>query len=222
MVAVAAIGFAYSTGLDVKGTLITAAGAFLMCAAVIAIEIPLLHGSSRKMKILIDDDRIVKKCGQREQGVSWQDIVKVKLGKSPRGSVELIRLYYKKKEMMYLHGFNEMETIANLISQKISDKVLVKSKRGIIYTRDPLLAIVIGAVIITVLLITASMSNKAMNVLAILAISGLGCIGCWLLIFRPFTKYNLNTRWFEIILAAMAIILGIAGLIVFTHSGGLP
>lgn len=212
-------GFAlFIADYKVSKVLIPLGVTFLIMMTILAIEIPLMNRSSRKMKVIIYEDEIIKQCGKSQQTISWDNIIKVKLVENPKGSLVRIRLYQKNNKAIYLFGFNEMGTIANLIKGRISNNVLVETKRHRLDWETPIISIISAAVTIIVMTIIASKGTKAMN---IFAISAALCVGSWLLIYRPLTKFNLRNKWFEIISAVFMIIIGIYGFIVFLLTGKL-
>jgi hypothetical protein len=112
-----------------------------------------------------------------------------------------------------------MEKIAYLIKEKISDNVLVQTKRYRLDWENPIVAIITCVATMVVMGFIASKGSKAMDIFAILFAL---CVGSWLLIYRPLTKADLRSKWFEIISAVFFIIMGIYGFIVFLFTGKLP
>ncbi|MBC8472502.1 MAG: hypothetical protein H8D56_23820, partial [Planctomycetes bacterium] len=164
------------------------------------------------MKVLINEDRIIKQCGKRHQTVLWDNIIKIKLIENPDGGLVSIRLYRKNEKVIYLGGFNEMEKIAHLIREKISDNVLVQTKRYRLAYDNPIVPIISGSVTMVIMCLIASGGNKAMDIFTILFAL---CVGSGLLIYRPLTKFSLSSKWSEIICAVLLIILSIYGFIRF-------
>ena len=214
-----AAGFALSIADYKVKILIPLSAIFLIMTAILIIEILLMNRSSRKMKMLIYEDKIIKQCGKHHQIVLWDEIIKIKLNENPEGSIVWIRLYRKKGRVIYLNDFDEMEKIANLIKGKISNKVLVQTKHHTINWDNPFVLIIIS---ISTMVITGFIISRGAKALDIFAILLALCAGFLLLIYRPLTKANLSMKWFEIIGALYLIIMGIYGLIVFLSTGKLP
>jgi hypothetical protein len=191
---------------------------FLILTAILAIEILLINRSLRKMKVLIREDKIIKQCGKHQQTVLWDNIIKIKLNENPEGSIVWIRLYRKNGRVIYLNGFDEMEKIANLIKGKISDNVLVQTKRYRLDWENPIVLIIICIATIVMIGFITSRGAKAMDIFVILFAL---CVGFLLLIYRPITKADLSMKWFEIICAVLLIIIGIYGFIISLFTGKL-
>ena len=215
-----AAGFAlFIFDLKVSTVIIPLGVRFLIITAILAIEILLMNRSSRKMKVLIYEDKIIKQCGKHHQIVLWDNIIKIKLNENPEGSIVWIRLYRKNGRVIYINGFDEMEKIANLIKGKISDNVLVQTKRYRLDWENPIVLMIICIATIVITGFIISRGAKALDIFAILSAL---CVGFLLLIYRPITKADLSMKWFEIIGALYLIIMGIYGLIVFLSTGMLP
>ena len=183
---------------------------FLIMASILAIERFLIDRSLRKMKVLIYEDKIIKQCGKRQQTIFWDNIIKIKLNESQEGSDVWIRLYQKNERVVYLSGFDEMDKMARLLRENISDEVLVQTKRYRLNPGSPIVTITTCIATIVVIGIIASCGPKVMDIFATLF--GL-IVGCVLLIFRPLTKADINFKWFEIIGALFLIIISICGFI---------
>ena len=215
-----AAGFAlFISDYKVSKALITLVVPFLIMTAILAIEIPLINRSLRKMKVLIYEDEIIKQCGKYQQTVLWDEILKIKLTETPEGSLVRIQLFRKNEKAIYLSGFNEMEKIAHLIKEKISDNVLVQTKRYRLDPDNPIVPIITCVATMVIMGIIASKGAKAMDIFAMLFAL---CAGFLLLIYRPITKADLSMKWLEIIFAVLLIIIGIYGFIVFLFAGKLP
>ena len=52
--------------LNVKAALVAAGICLLNVAVIMAIEIPLINWRLRRLKVFIDEDKIVKQCGKRQ------------------------------------------------------------------------------------------------------------------------------------------------------------
>ena len=214
------VGFTlFITDYKVNKVLIPLGVTFLIMGAIVAIEIPLMNRSSRRMKVLLYDNEIIKQCGKNQQKVLWDNIIKMKLIENTKGGITCIRLYQKNKKTIQLFGFNGMENIADLIRQRISDNVLVETKRYRLDWENPIIPIMTGIATMIILCIVASGGAKAMDIFVIVFSLFVGIL---LLVCRPLTKFNLSIRWFEIIGAVFLIIMGIYGFVVFIITGKLP
>ena len=162
------------------------------------------------MKVFIYEDKIVKQCGKRHQTIFLDNIIKIKLNESHEGSDVWIRLYQKNERVIYLNGFDEMDKMARLIREKISDKVLVQTKRYRLDPGSPIVLMIICIASIVVIGIIAYCGPKAMDIFATLFAF---CVGAMFLICRPLTKSNISYKWLEIIMALFMILLGIYGFI---------
>ena len=176
------------------------------------IGIFLITRSSIKMKVLIYEDKIIKQCGKYQQTALWDNINKIKLTENPEGSVFNIRLYQKDEKAIDLGCFDEMDKMARLIRNKISDNVLVQMKRYRKNCGDIIIPIMTCIIPLVFVYIIASMGTKAMDICTILFPL---IISSGILIFRPLTEFNLKFKWFEIIFAALLIILVIYYFIVY-------
>jgi len=67
------------------------------------------------MKVLIDEDKLVKQLGKKQQSILWGDIARVRLREDVNGTLLNIKVYGKRRTKLFLWGFNEMEEIARLI-----------------------------------------------------------------------------------------------------------
>lgn len=215
-----ALGFAlFISDFDVSAALPAVGVPCLIMASILAIEKFLIDRSLHKMKVLIYEDKIIKQCGKQHQTILWDNIIKIKLNENPEGNIVWIRLYQTNERVIYLNGFDEMEKIVHLIREKISDNVLVQTKRYRLDPGSPIVPVIIGVSIMIIMCIVASGGTKAINIFAILFTL---CVGFLFLICRPLTKSNLSYKWLEIILAVFLIIMGICRFIVFLFTGGLP
>ncbi|MHC4171408.1 MAG: hypothetical protein ACYST5_00495 [Planctomycetota bacterium] len=212
-------GFALSIADYKVKVLIPLSVILLIMTAILVIEKLLIDRSLRKMKVLIYEDKIIKQCGKHHQIVLWNNIIKIKLNENPEGSIVWIRLYRKNERVIYLNGFDEMEKIANLIKGKISDNVLVQTKRQRLDWENPIVSIITVIATMAIMGIVTAGGIKTMNISATLFAL---CVGSMLLIFRPLTKANLSMKWVEIIVALFMIITGIYGFIVSLFAGKFP
>lgn len=193
----------------------------LILGTISAIEIPLLNRRMRKLKVLIDEDRLIIQCGKKQQIFLWKDITRIKVVEKRNGVITQIKIYPKKAIMAtYIHGFQEMENIANLIRERTSDTVLHQDKRWKLDWQNPYVGILVGGLpTMVVIIIIASMGSKAMDIFAIV-VALLG--GLCLLIIRPLTKLNVFSKWVELILGTYLLVLGIYASIYYFLFGKMP
>jgi len=192
---------------DVKEASIVACGALLLSGPGLVIGTRRANRSLRRMRVLSDEDKIVKQCGKSQQLISWDNIIKVKVIENPKGDVEKIRLYTKNKREMWLAGFEEMRGIASLIKKKISGNILVETKQGSKFdSGNPIFAAIVFTGWMFFLCLIASIGIEAFEMFMILFIL---CAGTWMLIFRPLTKFNASDKWFEITSSVSLIFCGI-------------
>jgi hypothetical protein len=189
-----------------------------MSGIVLVIATDRTSRSLRKTKVLIEEDRLVRQCGKRQQVILWDKITKVEMRESPKGDVEGIGLHQKHKREVRLAGFNEMGEIARLINGKISDSVLVETKRSKFDSTSPVPATI---VIIGVMIVSCILAYVGIEVIKMFAIFFCLCTGAWLLIYRPLGKVNIGDKWFEITCGMLLISLGVLYFIILVVGGKL-
>ncbi|UCC97982.1 MAG: hypothetical protein JSW66_19305 [Phycisphaerales bacterium] len=207
----------FNIGLSLKAAGIS----FCWIGVLLAIEIPLLNWKQRRLKVLVYEDRLVRKCGKKEQMLFWKDITRIKTVEKKKGGLFYISLYRKRPRMaMSLHGFTEMEDLANLIKERASEGVSLQEKRCKLDGQRPFAA---GPIVLiptlVVMCVIASMGSKAMD---IFFVSFSLLAGLCLLIFRPLTKFDFSLKWIELILAVVLLILGARALDCFLSIGWIP
>ena len=184
----------------------------LLIAFVLGIELPLMFRVFRQGKVLIDEEKLIKQCGSKQESLFWGDIAKIRLQKDVNGSLLRIKVYGKHGKMLFLGGFNEMEKIAALTREKVPNEVLFQERQ---YSSDwlhPAYGVATGVVSIPFMGLIFWLTGDAV---AIYSFSLSLAVGSILLILRPLTKENLSFKWFEIITAAVLMILGISACIVY-------
>ena len=193
----------------------------LIFGVIMAIEMPLINWRLRKLKLFIDEDKIVKQCGRKQQIYLWKDIAKIKTVENKNGGVAQIKIYPKEHKMaMYLHGFGQMQTIANLVKERTFDSALHQEKRYKLDWQNPFVSLLVAGVpTMVIMFVIASMGNKAMDIFAIVCSLS---VGFGLLMFRPMTKFDVCNKWVESVLGIILIVLGIYGLICFLFAGKIP
>jgi hypothetical protein len=211
----------YLSNFQIIKALFVAGYALLITGIMMAIEIPLLNRSMRKRKVLIDEDRLIIQCGKKQQIFPWKDITRIKTVEKKNGVITQIKIYPKRAIMAtYIHGFEEMENMANLIRERTSDIILHEEKRLKLDWQNPYIGILLaGLPTMVVMFIIASMGSKAMDIFAIVfALLG----GLCLLIIRPLTKLNVFGKWVELFFAIILLGLGIYALIYYFLFGKMP
>lgn len=184
----------------------------LLTAFVLCIELPLMFRVFRKGKVLIDEEKLIKQCGSKQESFFWGDIGKIRLQKDVNGSLLRIKVYGKHGKMIFLGGFNEMEKIAALTREKVSDDVLFQESQYSLNWLHPAYGVATGVIAIAFMALIFWLTRDAV---AIYSFSLSLAFGSILLIFRPLAKENLSFKWFELIAAAAFVILGISLSIVY-------
>lgn len=208
----------YFSNFRIEKALVAVGITILILGTIMAIETPLINRRLRKLKVFIYEDKLIRQCGKKQQILLWMDIARIKTVENKNGVVAQIKIYPKKLKMaMYLHGFQEMEDLANLIIERMPNSVLHQEKRWKLDWQRPFInMLVAGLPAMVIMFIIASMGSKAMDIFAIV-VALLG--GLCLLIIRPLTKLNVFSKWVELILGIVLLVLGIYALINFLLSG---
>jgi len=208
----------YFSNFRIEKALVAVGITILILGTIMAIETPLINRRLRKLKVFIYEDKLIRQCGKKQQILLWMDIARIKTVENKNGVVAQIKIYPKKPKMaMYLHGFQEMEDLANLIIERMPNSVLHQEKRWKLDWQRPFInMLVAGLPAMVIMFIIASMGSKAMDIFAIV-VALLG--GLCLLIIRPLTKLNVFSKWVELILGIVLLVLGIYALINFLLSG---
>ena len=185
------------------------------------IEIAILNRIIRKPKVLVDEEKLIKQCGKKQQTILWTDIIRIKTIKNIKGIVNQIRIYPQKpKKAMYLHGFQQMEDLANLIKERTSDSVVHQEKCWNLDWDNPFIGAPVAIVpTMVIMFIVASMGSKAGD---ILAVSMCFIVGLGILKFRPITKHNASIKWVELFFGIALLGLGIYALIYYFLFGKMP
>ena len=193
----------------------------LVTGVILGIETPLLNWTQRRLKVLVYEDRLVKQCGRKEQIILWKDITRIKTVQNKKGGLAHITLYRKRPRMaVWLHGFTEMEDLANVIKESTPEGVLLQERRWKLDRQKPFATAPIVLVpTMAVMLVVVSIGSKAMDVFGI---SSAFLVGSGVLIFRPLTKSNVSLKWIELILAVVFLILGIRRLNCLLSLGRIP
>ena len=211
----------YLSNFRIEKALIPLGFTLLIFGIITAIEIPLINRRLRKLRILIDEDKLVKQCGKKQQIFLWKDIARIKTVENKNGVVAQIKIYPKKPKMaMYLHGFREMENLANLIRERTSDSVVHMEKRWKLDWQNPFIGLLVGGVpTMVIMFIVVSMGSKAGDIFAV-AMAFIVSLG--ILIFRPMTKLNSSSKWVELVFGIVLLGIGIYAIIYFLLFGKMP
>jgi hypothetical protein len=164
------------------------------------------------MKVLIDEDKLVKRCGKKQESILWGDIVKVRLREDVNGTLLNIKVYGKRKTNIFLWNFSEMEEIARLIKEKVSEGVLLQQKRHSLDWEHPVYPIAIAGVTMMFMCLIFSMG---IDVQTIFAICFSFAVGLLLLMSSFFKKTNLSFKWLDLIFGGVMIAVAIFGLIMY-------
>jgi hypothetical protein len=184
----------------------------VLLAVIAAIVLPLMFRILRKGKVLIDEEKLIKQCGRKQESFFWGNIAKIKLQKDVNGSLLDIRVYGKHGKMIFLGGFNEMEKIATLTRENVSNEVLFQESQYSLNWLHPAYGVAAAVVAMMFMGLISSLGREAEE---IFLFSLCLAVGSMLLIFRPLTKATLSFKWFEIIASAVLMILGISGFIAY-------
>jgi len=199
------------------------AGGFacLLAGIIFAIESFFINRRQRRLKIIVYEDRLVKQSGKKQQTLLWGDIERIKIVERKNGDVAQISLYPPKpKTAIYLGGFAEMKDLAGLIQKNAPDRLPLVKKRWRLNWQNPFVSVPVSLVpTMFILCIIASMGSKAIDIFAIFCALS---VGLGLLIFRPLTKFDIRNKWFELLVSAILLVLGIHALTYFLLFGKVP
>jgi hypothetical protein len=205
------------TGFKVKEALWVWFITSLFISVTTAVEIPLINRKHRKIRVLIDNDKLVKQCGRNENHLLWDNISRVKIRENNRGEILSIIIKAKDKMSLWLFGLNEMEKLAGLIKERMPADASLNTKRNRLDMR--VTGIISAVITVTLMTLIALLGNKAMDIFALFAAFG---TSGFLLSYRPLSKMDADLKWIEIGCALFLILLGICGLISFLQTGRLP
>ena len=90
MVPFLAIFALYVTNFRIEKALIPLGFTLLISGLIIAIEIPLFNRIMRKPKVFIDEDKLIKQCGKKQQIFLWTDIARIQTVENKNGVVETV------------------------------------------------------------------------------------------------------------------------------------
>jgi len=208
--------------ISIEKTLVAVGYTILIFGIIMVIEIPLLNRSNRKLKVIIDEDKLIRQHGKKQQILLWMNIDRIKTVEKKNGIVTQIRIYPKKRKMaMYLHGFQEMENLASLIKERTTDKgVIHLEKSWKLDWQNPFVNVLVGGIpTMIIMFIVASMGSNAVYVFAV---STAFIVSLGILIFRPMTKHNPSSKWVELVFGIVLLGIGIYALICYFLFGKIP
>lgn len=141
-----------------KQPISTSLEAGLIATLIIEIEFLVIsHILLKKMKassITLSDECIVRTSGKSSETIPFEKIVKLIITEKPSGDIHLLNLGLGSKGII-LYGFDDLEEIANLLQNKISESV-VKRKRQKIDWNNPITLIgIMVATLLTIIVIQA-------------------------------------------------------------------
>ena len=203
------VGFSlFIFGFEIKEALLCSGYVLLILAVIWIVEISLLFRRQRKIKAFIYDDKIVKQCGRHENSISWHNVTQIKIRENNKGEIVNIVIRGNDKTSILLFGLNEMRKLADLIRERLSDDVLVKTKKNRFDLRIHGIIAAVGTMFF--MAIITSFGDKAKDIFAVLVAFG---TSFFLLLYRPLTKSDAGLKWIEIILSLILLLLGIYGFI---------
>lgn len=192
-------------------TLLVACGiTAVILLLILAIELPLLNRSMRKMKVIIEDDRIIKQYSRGHKNFFWSDIDKVKMKKNPKGEHINIRIHGRDKRSIYIYGFERMGEIATLICEKTPNDTTIDIKQNKFDYQGYLF---LTLLCITTLIVTFFVRSASELVEDIFEISFAVVAGLFLLIYKPIYKTNPSLKKLEKLLAIVMLLGGLCILI---------
>lgn len=211
----------YFTNFRIEKALSAVGIPILILGTISIIEHYLFNRRRRKLKVLINEDRLIMQCGKKQHIFLWKDITRIKTVEKKNGIVTQVKIYPKRAIMAtYIHGFEEMENMANLIRERTSDTVLHQEKRWKLDWQNPYIGLLVGGLpTMVITFIVASTGSKAMHIFAVAfaLLTGL----CFLII-RPLTKLDVFSKWIELFFGIALLSLGIYALIYFLLFGRIP
>jgi hypothetical protein len=113
---------------------------YFFIAVFLAVKLPRDNKRRLAFRTTIDVNEIIK-YSDRKKVLRWTDITKIKIVEDVKGGIWSIKLWNKNKNTILLYGFNEMESILNLIKEHISNIVLVRRVRHRLDWQNPFVVI---------------------------------------------------------------------------------
>ena len=83
---------------------------------------------SRKWKVCVYEDKIVKQCGKNQHTLLWNDVAKVKTLRRKSGVFQVKLWTNKSKSLICLGGFKDMDDLANVIREKAPQDAVLRDK----------------------------------------------------------------------------------------------
>ena len=131
------------SNFDYKKTIIACGITFLLSSVVVFVKSRRYRKIHCQDKILIDDKEVTKQDSQGQRQIVWDNVVKIKATMNLKGDVELIKLYEKDNKSTRVCGFNNMDKILGLISEKVSDNTIIQTKRRKLNWDNPFVLLII-------------------------------------------------------------------------------
>lgn len=176
----------------------------IVVAIILAIEMPFLYKAMRQIKFVIYKDKVVKNFGKgKEASATWSQIDKIKLVRNTKGYYTQIIVYSQNRQLMRLFGFSQMEEIARLIKENISNNTSVITTQQKIDPENPFWLILGGIAGIAIITIIHLGGAKIEDIFNLLFMIGLAIVA---FIFKPISKSNPNLKKIEMVAGCLAII----------------
>lgn len=159
-----------------------------------AVQTRLINKSMGAMKVLVEDDRIVKRYAGGEQSLTWDDIASVDVKENPRGECAHIKIRGKDRDEIHLFGFERMREIADTIAENTSAEVALETRRGKLDHESPIWGILGGAAALVAITV-GRVRGAHIDDLFEFVFSG--AVAFYLLVYRPMTKHNPGWKRYE-------------------------
>ncbi len=177
---------------------------------ILAVILPLTFFSTakrlREMKVLVNEERIIKQVRDVEESVLWPEVVKARITLNPRGDVEEIRIISSDKQTLHINGFEGMDKIQDFVKQNVKANTKIEIRQQKIDWFNPLtgIAVAVTMVIVFGAIYSGDITRHLFDMLFPL------CAGCYVLTFRPLTKMNLKMRRLEILFGIALLLMAIS------------
>ena len=175
----------------------------VMAVTLLTVQMSLMKKSMRAMRVLVEDDRIVKRHNGGEQSIAWEDVVGVYVTENPQGDCAYIKVRSKEKKSIHLQDFERMYEIAEMIRQNVSDHVTIETKRRKTDYESPIYFILGGAIASVAVVFGRTRGAHFNDIYEFVFFAG---IALYLLTYRPMTKYNAGWKRYEILLCLFMIL----------------
>jgi hypothetical protein len=107
----------------------------------------------RELTILINDEIILQKCVSNDIRLSWNDIISVKIVRTPSGDIHSIKLWPNKGKALRIFGMYGMKSILELITKKLPNDASVKARQQILNWYNPLVFVTLPWLMVIVIII---------------------------------------------------------------------